>query len=101
MPISSSSRKVIDRVAVNFARAANYHAFYRWAGTDKKAGEFHCTVTHKQAYESLSKVEAFRFRIDPHKSSSARTKILRQLSKMGFTVEFSAQSTHYQYYAFR
>ena len=34
-----SSRKVIDRVWVNFDRAANYHAYYRWAGTEQKAGE--------------------------------------------------------------
>ena len=101
MTITTPSRKIIDRVEVNFDRAANYHAYYRWAGTDRQAGEVHCTVTHKQALQYLSKVEAFRLRIDPHKSSAARTKILQKLSKIGFTVTKLSQSTHHQYYASR
>ena len=52
-------------------RAANYHAFYRFAGTDIKAGEVHTTVTHQQAFDYLAKVEVFLFRIDPDKSPSA------------------------------
>ena len=31
MTIANPSRKVIDRVCVNFDHAANYHVFYRWA----------------------------------------------------------------------
>ena len=94
MTSNTSSRKVIDRVTVNFARAANYHAYYRLAGTDIKAGEFHLQVTHWQAFDYLSKVEAFLFRIDPDKSPPAKTKILKRLASMDFTVQPSTQ-THY------
>lgn len=100
MTSSISSRKVIDRVMVNFDRGANYHAFYRLVGTDIKAGEVHIQVTHRQAFNYLTKVEAFRFRIDPDKSPSAKAKILKKLASMGFTVYPSTQ-THYRYYASR
>lgn len=100
MTSNTSSRKVIDRVMVNFARAANYHAFYRLAGTDIKAGEVHIQVTHRQAFNYLTKVEAFLFRIDPDKSPSATAKILKRIASMGFTIQPSTQ-THYRYYASR
>lgn len=96
----TSSQKLIDRISVNFDRAANYHAYYRLAGNDAKAGEIHIQVTHRQAFEYLSGVEAFLFRIDPHKSLQAQKKIMQKLTSMGFNVQSSTQ-THYQYYAFR
>ncbi len=40
---------------VNFDRAANYHAYYRLAGTDIKAGEVHLQVTHRQAFDYFPK----------------------------------------------
>ena len=85
---------------INFDRAANYHAFYRLAGTDIKAGEVHLNLTHQRAFEYLAKAEAFLFRINPHKSPSAKAKILKRLVSMGFTVQPSTQ-THYQHYASR
>lgn len=100
MTLKPSSRKVIDRVMVNFDRAANYHAFYRFVGTDIKASEVHVQVTHRQAFDYLTKVEAFLFRIDPDKSPSAKDKILKKLASMGFTVQPSTQP-HYRHYASR
>ena len=100
MTFKTSSRRVIDRVFINFDQAANYHVYYRWAGTDNQAGEAHCTITHRQTFQNLSQVEAFLFRIDPHKSSPARTNILQKLVSIGFTVHPSGQS-HYHYYAYR
>ena len=96
----TSSRKVIDRVEVNFDRAANYHVFYRFACTDIQAGEVHLTTTHKQVFQYLSKVEAFIFRIDPDKSPQGKKKIMQKITSMGFNIESSTQP-HYQYYASR
>ncbi|MEL6853809.1 MAG: hypothetical protein AAFO83_01725 [Cyanobacteria bacterium J06607_13] len=92
----------LKKTQINFDRKASVHARWEHVGGSAAGGEFHKSMSHKEALQFLkvNSCEAFVFRIDPMKSAGAAQRIIDRITALGFEVEDS-NIPHYTRYAWR